>query len=47
MFKQEIEILKRDEKKKIINRLWKVDEFKRTKKIHNLMAKTQKIDEFK
>lgn len=47
MYKQEFEELKREDKKKIINRLNKVSEYKKSKNIEKLMAKTMKIDEFK
>ena len=47
MFKQEFEELKREDKKKIINRLTKMDEFKRVKNVEKLFLKTQKIEEFR
>ena len=47
MFKQEFEELKRVDKKKIINRLTKMDEFKRVKNVEKIFIKTQKIEEFK
>lgn len=47
MFKQEYEELKREDKKKIIQRMTKVEEFRRVKNVERLMAKTQKLEEFK
>jgi len=47
MYKHEYEELKRSEKKKIINRLSKINEFNRTKTVIKLNEKAKKIDEFK
>lgn len=47
MFKQEFDELKREEKRKIINRMDKVEEYRRIKNLEKLMVKTQKIEEFK
>jgi hypothetical protein len=47
MFKQEFDELKREEKRKIINRMDKIEEYKRIKNLEKLMVKTQRIEEFK
>jgi hypothetical protein len=47
MYKQEFDELKREEKRKIINRMDKVEEYRRIKNLEKLMVKTQKIEEFK
>lgn len=47
MFKQEFEELIREDKKKIINRQTKVEDFKRAKNIEKLRVKMMKIDDFR